>query len=142
MPGSFSFPDSSPLSACGGFRKFPVAALTLQKILDCVPQVRGFEFRPHSGREKQFGVSAFPQHEIAQAMVPAGAKQQTHIQSRAARMRPLAEPLREFALRYLQAREHPTRGTQYGVARRIIYGDAQFENPRGSCDALGSLNRL
>ena len=68
-------------SAGGGFGEAAEAAFAAAKIFHGGGQIGGIEFRPHARREKQFRVGAFPQHEIAEAAVAAGANQQIHVQS-------------------------------------------------------------
>ena len=49
------------------------AALTGCQVAERRPDVVGAEIRPHAVDEKEFRVSAFPQHEVAEAFFAAGA---------------------------------------------------------------------
>ncbi len=68
--------------AGGGFGQFSEAALAFLEIFNGFGQIGGFEFRPHARGEKEFGVSALPEHEIAQAAVASGADQEIDIERR------------------------------------------------------------
>jgi hypothetical protein len=58
--------------AGGSLRQSTKAALSAEEILHGGFQVGGLKFRPHSRREEQFGVGAFPQHEVAQTSLAPG----------------------------------------------------------------------
>jgi hypothetical protein len=86
------------LLAGGGFGNTAEAALATEEILYGGGEISGFEFRPHARREKQFRVSAFPKHEIAQAALAAGANQQVNVRSGASGVGDVTEAARKFAL--------------------------------------------
>lgn len=128
-------------SAGGGFWEATVAAFAAAKIFNGVGEIGCFEFGPHARGEEKFGVGTFPEHEVAEAAVAAGADEQIHIESRAAGVRDFAEAFREFTLRNFEAGNHPAGGAQDGVARGIIHGDAQFERAAGSGEFFRGVNR-
>ena len=79
--------------ACGGLGQPAEAAFAASEFLHGGCQIGGIKFRPHAGREKQFGVGRFPQHEIAQAMIASSANQQVHIGGGLVSVSHLAEAL-------------------------------------------------
>jgi len=66
---------SSRFSRQRGMRQRPEAALPGAEFRNGGGEVGSLEIRPHHGRENQFGVSAFPQQKIAEALFTAGADQ-------------------------------------------------------------------
>ena len=133
---------SGTASAGGGFGEAAEAAFAAAKIFYGVGEIGGVEFGPHARREKQFGVGAFPEHEIAEAAVAAGADQQVHVERGAAGVGDFAEALGEFALGNFEAGEHPAGGAKDGVARGIIDGDAQFEGAAGGGEPFSGVDGL
>lgn len=129
-------------SAGGGFGEAAEAAFAAAKVFYCVGKISGFEFGPHARGEEKFGVGAFPQHEVAEAAVAAGADEQVHVESGAAGVRDFAEAFGEFTLRNFEAGNHPAGGAKDGIARGIIHGNAQFERAAGSSEFFRGVDRL
>jgi hypothetical protein len=48
------------------------------ELTECLAEVHGVELGPHARRENQFGVGAFPEQEVAEALLAAGADEQVH----------------------------------------------------------------
>ena len=69
------------LAGGSGFGQASEAPLAAEKILDGGLEIGRVEFGPHSRREQQLGVGAFPQHEIAQPPLAARANQKIHVRS-------------------------------------------------------------
>ena len=130
------------MSAGSGFGEAAETAFAAAKIFYRSGEVGGIEFRPHARREQQLRVGAFPEHEVAEAAVATGADQQVHVQSGTAGVGDFTEAFRKFALRNFQAGKHPAGGAEDGVARGVIYGDAQFEGAAGGSKLFGSFDGL
>src|SRR5580765_2727403 len=90
------------------------------KFQQCRFQVLACELGPHARRENQLRIGAFPQQEIAQALLAAGADHQIHVGS-------LTEEPRETLTRQVDLRVQARYGPQDSVASRIINRDAQVE---------------
>src|SRR5882672_5749933 len=102
-------------------------------------QIGGGEVRPHGRHEAELGIGAFPEEEIAQALLASGADEQVDV----GRARPavgLAEARGEGLAR-LGSGEAPPRGAQDHVARRVVHGQTEVEAARARRLALGAGDR-
>src|SRR5687768_5565046 len=110
--------------------------LARAEILYGLGQVWRGEFRPHAAREVELGVGAFPQQEITQTLLTAGADQEIDVARLADAVIDVREKLRELRSVHIPIaagfqRKLPGRAHDC-VARRIVDGDPQIECASGA----------
>jgi hypothetical protein len=86
------------------------------KRFDARSQIFASEGGPHAGREDQFGVGAFPQQEVAEALFAAGADEQVYVG---------AEEFGECL--FGGSAVEPPGGIEDGGPRRLIKVDTQIQ---------------
>ena len=96
-------------------RNAPETAMTGTELADCGLKVGGFKVRPHPVREDEFRVSALPQHEVAQAMLTAGANQKVKIGDRRPVVIDPGEQARKLGRRGCFGVAQGSRGPENGV---------------------------
>src|SRR5262245_53124097 len=82
-------PTSNIVLSSRRFRNSPKTPLARVEFGYGVLQIRPPEIGPHLGGEQQLGIGAFPQQEIAQTLLAAGADQQIYVGSIAQQPRKL-----------------------------------------------------
>ena len=111
-------------AACGLSAIWKIrSALALAEVGDGAGKVGAVEVRPHALGEPQFGESAFPEQEVRQALVAAGADQQIDIGGFVIARAGLGDQTAEAAGVLVPAR----RGGLDRLARGIVDGDADMQ---------------
>ena len=102
------------------------------------------EVGPHHLGEVEFGVRAFPQQEVAQPALAAGANDQVHVLCRLALARLTRHQLAERRLPLLSAGgklADPFGGSENRVARRVVDGQPQQQTLTAAGSPLGRGDR-
>src|SRR5271157_6189772 len=111
---------------CWSLRHSPEAALAAVEFADGGPEVGAVEIGPHAAGEDQLGVGAFPQQEVAETLLAAGADEE--IDRRAERsVEGFTGELGRMA-----------GGGEDGVAAGVVDGDTQAEVGSGGGFGFGA----
>ena len=114
----------------------------MAEFIDGLCKVARCEVGPGHGREVEFGVGAFPQEEIAEALFAAGANEEIDVGHGGGAASVAGEVLREAVDTVARTHEVTFGGGEYRFARRVVDGDAQVETPSPCGGGFGGGARI
>src|ERR1700722_5545958 len=117
------------------------APLTPSEVLERASKAQLVEIRPQAIREVQLRVGAFPEQEVAQALLAAGADQKVDLAGRMRAVIHLVQQAIEGIGVQIRIGAGAARGLEDAVPRGVVDGDAQVHPVARRAHALTLLDR-